>query len=126
MPGSAQHAQPAAAASAPTAGTNLPDMPMTSPPENALAYETAKKPVITSRLLSDMESLDDWEHIGFGSMSLSKDRCHQGQTSLLLTSPTKTVDLYRIHPRGTMFDECHSWGAKLQSVTLTEPFESYK
>ncbi|TVQ21029.1 MAG: hypothetical protein EA382_14175, partial [Spirochaetaceae bacterium] len=64
-------------------------MPMSAPAENALAFETSQKPAIESRLLSDMESLEGWEHRGFGSMSLSTEQFHQGRTSVLLTSPTK-------------------------------------
>jgi hypothetical protein len=74
-------------------GNELPEMPMTSPVENALAHEVAQKPAVESKLLSDMESLANWEPWvnprAFGTLSLSKDRFHQGQASILLTSPTK-------------------------------------
>jgi hypothetical protein len=62
---------------------------MEAPPENSLEYEISQKPAIKSRLLSDMESLENWEHSGFGTISLSKERFHEGRASLLLTSPTK-------------------------------------
>jgi hypothetical protein len=41
-------------------GGGLPEMPMTAPVENSLAYEVAQKPALESKLLSDMESLDNW------------------------------------------------------------------
>jgi hypothetical protein len=72
-------------------------MPMQAPPENSLAHEVSQKPAIASRLLSDMERLDHWEPWvdssarprSYGTISLSKDRFHQGRASVLLTSPTK-------------------------------------
>lgn len=81
----------------PSTGKGLPEMPMTAPVENSLAYEVAQKPTVESKLLSDMESLENWEPWvdrsdrprSFGTISLSEDRCHQGQASVLLTSPTK-------------------------------------
>jgi hypothetical protein len=62
---------------------------MEAAPENSLEFEISRKPAVKSRLLSDMESLDGWEHGGYGAMSLSNERFHEGRASLLLTSPTK-------------------------------------
>jgi hypothetical protein len=74
-------------------GKSIPDMPMKAPPENSLEYEISQKPAIESRLLSDMESLENWEPWvdpkGFGTISLSHDKVHKGRVSVLLTSPTK-------------------------------------
>ena len=70
-------------------GKGLPAMPMIAPPENALAYEVSQKPAIESRILSDMESLDNWEPWvdprGYGTISLSTERFYQGRASVLLT-----------------------------------------
>jgi hypothetical protein len=57
----AQQTRPEAASQPPTSacGTNLPPMPMTASPENSLEYEISQKPAIESRLLSDMESLEN-------------------------------------------------------------------
>jgi hypothetical protein len=80
----------------PVTEIGLPDMPMTAPVENSLAYEVAQKPAVESKVLSEMESLDNWEpwvdRSAFGTISLAKDRFHQGQASVLLTSPTKGVE----------------------------------
>jgi len=89
-------------------GRVLPDMPMTSPVENALAHEVAQKPAVESKLLSDMESLENWEpwvnrkskSRSFGTISLSKDKSYQGQASVLLTSPTKGKEPNFVHLRG--------------------------
>jgi hypothetical protein len=74
-------------------GKGLPEMPMRALHENSLAYEVSQKTAIASKQLSDMETLDNWEPWvdpkAFGTISLSKDRFHQGQASILLTSPTK-------------------------------------
>jgi hypothetical protein len=84
----------------PSSGKSLAEMPMQAPVENSLAYEVAQKPALESKLLSNMESLDTWELWGdrsarprsYGTISLSKDRFHQGQASVLLTSPTKGAE----------------------------------
>jgi hypothetical protein len=70
-------------------GKSLPDMPMEAAPENSLEFEISQKPAVKSRLLSDMESLENWEHRGYGAMSLSNERFHEGRGAVLLTSPTK-------------------------------------
>jgi len=75
----------------------IPVMPLSAPPENSLAWEVAKKPAIESKLLSDMETLENWElwvdksgnHRSYGTISPSMERCYKGRASLLLTSPTK-------------------------------------
>jgi len=82
---------------APSGGKSLPDMPMTDPPENSLAWEVSQKPAVESKLLSDMESLENWESWvdqsassrSYGTISLSNDKFHKGRASVLLTSPTK-------------------------------------
>ena len=92
----------------PVPRNGLPAMPMTSPVENALAHEVAQKPAVESKLLSDMESLDNWEpwvnrkspSRSFGTISLSKDKSYQGQASVLLTSPTKGEEPNFVHLRG--------------------------
>lgn len=73
-------------------GGDLPDMPITAVYENSLEYEWSKKKVKTSQLLSRMESMDQWEHKGYGSLSLSSDQVAEGKYSLLLESPTKGED----------------------------------
>ena len=74
-------------------GKGLPEMPMTAPVENSLAQGVAQEPAVSSKLLSDMESLTNWEPWvdprAFGTISLSKDKPYKGQASVLLTSPTK-------------------------------------
>jgi len=78
---------------APAGEKSLPDMPMEAARENSLAYEVSQKPAVESRLLSDMESLENWENwvdpLGYGTISLSNDNFYKGRASVLLTSPTK-------------------------------------
>ncbi|MDZ7723074.1 MAG: glycoside hydrolase family 9 protein [candidate division KSB1 bacterium] len=71
------------------AAGDLPDMPMRFDPANTMEYLWAQKPVLESRSLSGMESMDEWRHEGFGSLRLSRDQVNKGETSLLLTCPTK-------------------------------------
>ena len=68
----------------------IPKMPMTAPYENTLEYTWAQKKVLDSKLLSDAETLDRWEFKGgFGALTLSSEKPHDGKSSLLITSPTK-------------------------------------
>ena len=67
----------------------IPQMPIKPDPDRSLAHEWAEKTVLDSKPLSDMENLDNWRHTGFGEMTLSDVRSHQGNKSLLLTCPTK-------------------------------------
>ena len=47
----------------PSGAESLSVMPMTDLPENSLAWEVSQKPAIESKLLSDMESQENWEPI---------------------------------------------------------------
>jgi len=50
---------------------DLPPMPMKAIYENSLEYVWSQKKVFESKLLSDMETIDAWEHQGdFGSLTL--------------------------------------------------------
>ena len=73
-----------------TESSNLPDMPMKAVYENSLDYFWSQKKVHDSRLLSDAETMDSWEHRGtYGSLSLSDEKPYKGRSSILLESPTK-------------------------------------
>ncbi|MDR1259627.1 MAG: glycoside hydrolase family 9 protein [Tannerellaceae bacterium] len=74
-----------------TAG-DIPPMPITAPYENTLEYAWSQKEVSDARLLSGMETMDGWAHRGYGALSLSDARTYKGQSSLLLTSPTKGTE----------------------------------
>ena len=78
----------------------IPDMPMISPPENSLEFEWSQKSVFESKQLSDMENMDNWEHSGFGTLSITDERFYKGNKSLLLTSPTKGEQPTRGRPWG--------------------------
>lgn len=67
----------------------FPDMPMMAVYEHSLEYAWSQKKVSESKLLSDTETMGTWEHSGFGSMTLSKEKVNKGNFSLLLESPTK-------------------------------------
>ncbi len=69
---------------------DIPAMPMVMPYENTLEYTWSQKEVLNSKLLSDAESIGAWEHSGaYGTLTLSKERAYKGESSLLITSPTK-------------------------------------
>ena len=73
-----------------TENREIPQMPMTAPYENTLEYTWAQKKVIESKLLSDAETMDKWEHKGeYGTLTLTTEKSHDGKSSLLITSPTK-------------------------------------
>jgi hypothetical protein len=58
--------------------------------KNSLQFEWARKPIIASKRLVSTENLDEWQHKGFGSLSISNKKLHNGHASLLLQSPTAT------------------------------------
>ena len=74
-----------------TAGNGeIPQLPMTAPYENTLEYAWAQKKVQETKLLSDAETMDKWEHKGaFGALTLTTEKSHDGKSSLMITSPTK-------------------------------------
>ena len=71
---------------------DLPDMPMTAEYENSLEYEWSQKKVEAYESLSGMETMESWEHKGYGSLSLSSAKVSEGSYALLLESPTKGED----------------------------------
>ncbi len=68
---------------------SIPEMPMEMPYENTLEYSWAQKEVMESKKLSDMETIGKWKHANYGSLSLSQEMSYDGQSSLLIASPTK-------------------------------------
>ncbi|MDH6358718.1 glycoside hydrolase family 9 protein [Parabacteroides sp. PF5-9] len=70
--------------------TDLPVMPIVAPYENTLEYEWSQKKVLDTKLLSDAEAITSWEHSGaYGAISLSTEKRHKGNASVMITSPTK-------------------------------------
>ena len=61
------------------------------PSDYSKAYETfgLTKKVLVSDLLSDMEDLSVWTHMGIGGMSLTTERKIDGNHSLRLIAPTR-------------------------------------
>lgn len=55
--------------------------------EKAIEVWGIEKPALTSEVICDMESLDGWSHTGFGTISLTDERCTQGKHSLRLEAP---------------------------------------
>ena len=82
-------------------GQGLPKMPMEAPYENTLEYTWSQKEVLDSKKLSGMEEMGAWEHKGFGTLALSQDKRYEGQSSLLITSPTKGEKVTQGRPWGT-------------------------
>jgi len=83
------------------------DMPLAADPKNSLEYEWSQKQVYESKQLTGNENLDGWQHKGFGSMSLTHDKYYKGQSSLLLTSPTKGNSSTMNGPQN---DQGRPWG----------------
>ena len=71
-------------------GEGLPKMPMSDPYENSLTYTWSQKKVLKSKLLSDMETMDNWKQEGsYGTLTLSSEKVHDGKSALKIVSPTK-------------------------------------
>lgn len=68
--------------------SSTPSMPMPVAFEDTIRHRWLAKPVLAARLLDGMEHLGHWSHHGFGEMSLTAERSHDGTKSLRLTSPT--------------------------------------
>ncbi|MBD3265969.1 hypothetical protein GF373_04810 [bacterium] len=67
-----------------------PSMPMPIPQEDTIVDSWLKKPVLDSQLLDDMESMEQWKHIGAGDLNLSGAHAKNGSHSLKMTSQTFT------------------------------------
>jgi hypothetical protein len=67
----------------------IPAMPLKAKYENSLEYTWSQKEVLESKLLSDAETMGAWVHKGYGELSLSTQNPYKGNSSLLITSPTK-------------------------------------
>ena len=65
-----------------------PARPMPVNEDESTTARWLEKPVLSSRLLDDMENLEHWSHQGFGEMHLTQDRCRDGIASIRLSSPT--------------------------------------
>ncbi|MEJ7770214.1 MAG: glycoside hydrolase family 9 protein, partial [Chitinophagaceae bacterium] len=89
-------------------GQKLPSMPYTANQKNSLEYEWAQKKVYKSKKLTGNENLDNWQHKGFGSIALNKDKYHDGQSSLLIKSPTKGNNSTMNGPKNA---QGRPWGA---------------
>ncbi len=68
---------------------DLPSFPMSTSFKNSIKYKWDHKKVSDTKKLSTMESLENWEHKDFGTLTLSSKVKHSGEKSLRLTSPTK-------------------------------------
>ena len=68
------------------------EMPMPINYQESADYRWLQKPVLESRLLSDMEKPDNWTHHGLGEMSFTKERAKDGNQSVRLTFPTVRED----------------------------------
>ena len=69
-----------------------PAMPMPVRYEDSAAYRWKNKPVLESRVLDEMESLDHWSPNGKCDMALTEDRAISGTHSLRMRLKTRTPD----------------------------------
>ncbi len=67
----------------------LPKMPMLPIKEHSLEFEWSRKDVLESKRLASTENLNQWEHIGYGKLYVSKEEYFKGEASLCIESPTK-------------------------------------
>ena len=67
--------------------------PMPLHEERSREVRCAEKPILASRLLDSMESLDNWTTVTeYVHIEISKDRCIDGESSLKMTAPCKLDD----------------------------------
>ena len=67
--------------------------PMPLHEERSREVRCAEKPILASRLLDSMESLDNWTTVTeYAHIEISKDRCIDGESSLKMTAPCKLDD----------------------------------
>jgi hypothetical protein len=71
-------------------GQDTPSMPMPVDEAHSALARWLQKPVLSRKLLDDMETTNRWSHAGPGAMTLCAERAHSGKYSLRLTSPTIT------------------------------------
>ena len=85
------------------------------PSDYSKAYETfgLTKKVLVSDLLSDMEDLSVWKHMGIGRMELTNERKMDGNNSLRLIAPTRIQPTVWIQGMPRVDDEY--WGLGLGS-----------
>jgi hypothetical protein len=69
-------------------------MPMKANPDNSIEASWLAKPVLSSRLLDNMEDLSTWTKSGTANMSLTNERFKDGKSSLRIT-------LSNIRPKGS-------------------------
>ena len=67
-----------------------PVIPMPVIQEDTIVHRWLAKPVEASKVLSGMEDLEDWEHIGVGGIELSDLYAKAGAKSLMIRSKTFT------------------------------------
>ena len=76
---------------------DLPSMPMTAIYEHSMEQVWSQKEIHRSKVLSDMETMDNWKHQGnYGTLTLSDEKPYKGKYALLLESPTKGSSTPRI------------------------------
>ena len=73
------------------AGGGAQRAPLDVPFEQSLDYQWLRKPVLTQRLLDDMEDIHSWTLTGKGEMALSTDPVEQGAHSLRISVKTRTA-----------------------------------
>ena len=69
--------------------------PLEVPEQNSLMSEWAKKSVIDTRLIDDMESETTWKVTGIGEMSYSTDRSKDGKKSLRFRTSLRDEEHYK-------------------------------
>ncbi|MDX1953446.1 MAG: glycoside hydrolase family 9 protein [Verrucomicrobiota bacterium] len=94
------------------------NFPLATPETNAITHRWLQKPVLNSRMLDEMESVETWKHRGFGEMAITAEKAFQGKHSIRLTSPTKTEQQNKVS--GRPFGE-----AAIRRVVPNEDWSSF-
>lgn len=74
---------------------NFKQFPLEVPVQNSLMTEWAKKSVLDTRLIDDMESEAGWNVTGIGEMSYTNDRSKDGKKSLRFRTSLRDEEHYK-------------------------------
>jgi hypothetical protein len=69
--------------------------PLDVPEDNSLMTEWAKKPILESRMIDNMETEVGWIHNGIGEMNYTTKRSKDGEKSLRFTTPLRDEEHYK-------------------------------
>lgn len=84
--------------------------PLAVPTQNSLLAKWEKKPVLTSRLVEDMERDGNWKVTGIGKMCYTKDRAKDGRRSLRFSTAVRDTAFLNLPGNKT------KWGSQFFNI----------